>query len=200
MGGIGRRITESIAKFSHKDYENALIQIIIAIDATAKNEFPELSGRGNVGKRCMRLIRNNKDLLALAMTHSLECEIVLGEKALEEIIYDVIRNNIFHEAELPSTITITEDVVVSYLDKRITVPYTLISALILCVVGSPSNSNEQTGNESVLQIYDNVNININEFFGKKDGVMKTMRKVFARWIPRTTPGKIILVQGSLKVE
>lgn len=180
MGGIGRRITESITKFSHKDYENALIQIIIAIDATAKNEFPELSGRGNVGKRCKQLIRNNKDLLMLATTLKIDCEIILNNKTLDQILYEIVRTSLFHDGELPKNFIINKDLTFSYEKNEdiISVPYTIISALILCVVGSLKNINERIGNNNVLEIHKNIFINVNEFFGKKEEMQEAIRKRF----------------------
>ena len=43
---IADRVKESIDKYNSNDLENALIQLYIAFDGTAKNEFPHIKTNG----------------------------------------------------------------------------------------------------------------------------------------------------------
>jgi len=52
---ISNRIEEAFDKLQMQDYDNALIQICIALDATAKKEYP---GKGNA-VRMKSFIKDN---------------------------------------------------------------------------------------------------------------------------------------------
>ena len=116
----------------------------------------------------------------LATTLKIDCEIILNNKTLDQILYEIVRTSLFHDGELPKNFIINKDLTFSYEKNEdiISVPYTIISALILCVVGSLKNINERIGNNNVLEIHKNIFINVNEFFGKKEEMQEAIRKRF----------------------
>ena len=51
---ISGRVIECINKYNANDLDNALIQICIALDGTAKREYPKVN---NVGKRFKEFVK-----------------------------------------------------------------------------------------------------------------------------------------------
>lgn len=65
---IGNRINEALEKLQKRDYENSLIQICIALDATAKKEYPGLGS----AKRCKKFIEDNMSFITRVAFGKLE--------------------------------------------------------------------------------------------------------------------------------
>ena len=57
---ISDRIQECINKYNANDLDNALIQVCIAIDGTAKRDYPRIK---KVGERFKEFIKSNQDII-----------------------------------------------------------------------------------------------------------------------------------------
>ena len=100
---IGNRIDEAYIKLVSNDLENSLIQLSIAIDATAKKKY---NGEKKVGKRVRTFVEEYEDLIThFSMAGQLRIfaggGISYGDKgSLGDVVYKSIRCAILHEADL----------------------------------------------------------------------------------------------------
>ena len=98
---IGKRVKKALIDYKEKDMTSALVNIMPAIDATAKKEYG-----GGVGSRIKAFMRNNEGLIntiALGFFVTLPSFFYPGKtKAVDfaDIIYDNIRTYIVHEGEV----------------------------------------------------------------------------------------------------
>lgn len=59
---IADRIHEAIGKYTNNDLDNALIQVMIAIDGTARKEFPNMKNKNK--ERFINFINDNLDIIS----------------------------------------------------------------------------------------------------------------------------------------
>lgn len=83
---------------------------------------------------------------------------------LEDIIYKTFRCNLLHEADLPPNVELTEELVYGTQNGVFKLPVTLIYALLIVVIGSPSNHHRKLKGSLVMTIRD-VPLNINSLWG-----------------------------------
>ena len=137
------RLIEAYQKVVQGDWSNALIQICINLDMTAKKTYG-----GKPGARIKRYIRENQYALTrIAMLH---LEIhgdmsfqVSDNKYLkfEEIIYKLVRCALLHEGELDKRIKIVKsDSLGVESDGRFVLSEHMIYAFFLLLVSDPQNA------------------------------------------------------------
>ena len=134
------RVTECINKYNADDLVNALIQLCIAIDGTAKNEYP----RKKVGERFRAFIKANQDIITFFTFRTnifIDCQ--FGNYTIEEFIYKVLRCGLLHEGEVSAMFKFSdagEPIAVS--DKQWCLPRTFVFGTLLAVIGAPTNSRQ----------------------------------------------------------
>ena len=134
------RVRETIAKYVANDIDNALIQVCIAFDATAKNEYPGIKW---VGERFEKLVRDNHDVITFFTLNGniVKNEFKVGDFTFDTFFYKVIRCGLLHEGERPQLLAFTEPgQFPSVSDSKWCLPPTFVLGVLLAVIGAPSNA------------------------------------------------------------
>lgn len=134
---ITDRIEKAFTEIVEKDYENATIQLSIAIDATAKKKYSKKLGNG---ARYKKFIEEHREFIIF---FSLGCgaKIVLAEGAemkfgergtLANILYKYVRNALLHEGDVSDNIVFKEDPSLGHEgDKFIINPHMLWGGVVM---------------------------------------------------------------------
>jgi hypothetical protein len=169
---VADRVTESINKYNSSDLENALIQVCIALDGTAKSEYPRIK---KVGERFRAFIRANMDIITFFTFNTnvfINCK--FGEYTIDQFIYKVLRCGLLHEGELSKMFKFTEpSEPVSIGTKQWCFPKTFIYGTLLAVIGASSNSNQRVADHLVVAIM-GTKFRINELWGRIDLIRKAI--------------------------
>lgn len=167
---IGKRIDEAYEKLVAKDFENALIQLSIAVDSTAKNVF---TNEKKVGKRIRSFISQNEDLLThYSMNGSLRIfatgGIYYGDQGrLEEVFYTSIRCALLHEGTVEQKIAFKVGTITGMDDGRFIVTDQMLWGILILVVGEPVNSNQKLVSEKTIRMGEE-KYYLSQFWGRSD--------------------------------
>ena len=167
---IGKRIDEAYEKLIANDYENALIQLSIAVDSTAKNVF---NSEKKVGKRIRSYISENEDLLThYAMNGTLRIfasgGTYYGEQGqLEDVFYKSIRCALLHEGTVEDKIVFKTGTVQGMDDGRFIVTDQMLWGLLLLVVGESANSRQKLVSEKTIRMGEK-HFHLSDFWGRSD--------------------------------
>ena len=180
---IRDRVKEAIDKLNLNDPVNALIQISIAIDATAKKVYP---GK-KTSFRCKKFLEDNRGFISRVAFGKLEIQgpmlFVMDPsqnskktKTLEEILYHLVRCSLLHEGELPNEVQITTRNSIGITkDGKVLLPINMIWAMILAVIGSHVNRSERLPPGYTASI-GNQTIDLNDFWGNKEQIYSLVKK------------------------
>ncbi len=167
---IGDRVKECIDKVNIGDFENALIQLSIAFDATAKREYPKLK----VGERFKKFLRDNQDIITFftfATNMFIDC--VFDGYTLEDIIYHVLRCGLLHEGSIPDEIEFVDEIVLGRPGGRWRFPKTYVWGGLLAIIGAKSNAKERIPPQYAMLIMGK-QYQVNELWGRCDVIRKKM--------------------------
>lgn len=169
---IADRVKESIDKYNSNDLENALIQICIAFDGTAKNEFPVIKTNA---KRFKAFVKANMDIITFFTFNTnvfIDCK--FGEYTIERFVYEVLRCNLIHEGELSTRFRFTEPgEPVSIGEKLWSFPKTFIFGALLAVIGASSNARQKVADQLSVSIMGQ-QFKINDLWGHADVIRKAI--------------------------
>jgi hypothetical protein len=175
---IANRVIESINKYNSNDFENALIQVCIALDGTAKNEYPRIK---KVGERFRCFIQANMDIITFFTFNTnifINCS--FGNYTIDQFIYKILRCGLLHDAELSSMFKFTEPGEhITIGTKQWCFPKTFIFGTLLAVIGASSNSNQRVDDDLAVSIMGN-NFKINDIWGKSTLIRKTIGSPVAK--------------------
>ena len=155
---IGARIDECIAKLLVVDAENAFIQLAIAIDGTAKRQYPSQ----RTTDRCKRFLRENLPFVLWSLTNGTPARgseftfefsgsgVPNRSTKFEDLVYSVMRCALLHEGEMPSKVEFVTASYIGMLGGRMQFPVALIGALLFAVVASPVNVREKVADSSAF--------------------------------------------------
>ncbi len=147
----GDRISQCIKHYLQGDSENAFIQLCIAIDATAKNQYPG----AKTAKRCKKFLRENLPFVLWTLTNGTPSKIAnfsfefrtsgspSGTRKFEDVIYSAMRCTLLHEGSLPENVEFINASAIIMRNGRLYFPHALIGALVFAVLSSPANSIER---------------------------------------------------------
>src|SRR5258705_292085 len=99
-------LSKSFALYNANDLDNALIQLCIALDATAKNEYPRIK---KVGERFKTFVKANQDIITFFTFNTnmfIDCQ--FGDYTIEQFIYKVLRCGLLHEGEVSTMFKFAE--------------------------------------------------------------------------------------------
>ncbi|GAB6184631.1 hypothetical protein [Thermopirellula anaerolimosa] len=180
---IASRVAEAVRHLAEKDYESAMIAVCIALDATARREFPHLATKGNTRKRCEAFVNRNLDIIT-AVGFGGAIYSAPGSKlhlktpgssnqleALEGIIYETLRCTLLHEASLPGNVMFAEEAFYGERDGHFYIPVLMIYALLIAIIGMSSNSGCQIPGDWRIRILGK-GLAVNELWGKADDIRK----------------------------
>lgn len=182
---VADRVAESLRHICEKDYESAVIAVCIALDATAREEFPHLSTNKDTGKRCEEFVKANLDIITavgfgggiLAAPGSTVCLKTPGKSELlsdlASIIYRTLRCTLIHEAKLPGGVLFTEESFYGERDGHFYIPVNMIYALLLAIVGAQSNGRCRIADDVSLNILGHP-VSLNSLWGRADTVRQLL--------------------------
>ena len=171
---IGNRVDEAYLKLISGDLENSLIQLSIAIDATAKKKYGNKTG---VGKRVRNFISEYEDLIThLSMAGRLRLfaknGVKFGDKgSLGNVVYKSIRCSLLHEADLSDQVVFKTGPVIGMEDGKFVVTDQLLWGLLLILVGEETNTNEVMKQNHQMQFNGN-NLDLNNLWGNLAEIKK----------------------------
>ena len=169
---IGNRIDEAYIKLVSYDLENSLIQLSIAIDATAKKKY---NGEKKVGKRVRKFVEEYEDLIThFSMAGQLRIfaagGISYGDKgSLGNVVYKSIRCALLHEADLSEQVVFKRGQLQGMDHGKFIVTDQLLWALILILVGEKANSHQKL-KQNHKMTFNGVNLELNELWGKLEEI------------------------------
>jgi hypothetical protein len=180
---IRDRIKEAIDKLSSNDPTNALIQVSMAIDGTAKKKYP----RKKTSIRCKKFLENNRGFISRVAFGKLEIQGPMlfqiqtagdysATKTLEEVLYHLVRCSLLHEGELPNEVEIIPEKSIGMSsDGKVLLSVHLIWAMILAVIGSDVNKAERLppGNTASIE---HITVDLNDFWGNSDKIYRLVKE------------------------
>lgn len=182
---VGERIQECINKLEINDAENAFIQLSIAIDGTAKKEYP---GK-KTSFRCKKFLRDNLPFVMWSLTNGTPsaCKEFKfefssdgypnGMTSFEDIAYSVLRCSLLHEGEMPEKINFINENYIAMVDGKMQFPIALIGSLLFAVIASPTNKNQSVSTSSHF-MFGEVKAYVNDMWGSEDKTRGYIRNGF----------------------
>jgi hypothetical protein len=174
---IADRVTECINKYNANDLDNALIQLCIALDGTAKNEYPRIK---KVGERFKAFIKANQDIITFFTFNTnmfIDCQ--FGQYTIEQFIYKVLRCGLLHQGEVSAMFKFAEPgEPISIGDNQWCFPKTFIFGALLAVIGASSNSRQSVAEELGVTVMGK-SFKVNELWGHAELVRKAMEPPIA---------------------
>lgn len=179
---ISARVQEALIKIQEHDVDNAIIQLSIAVDATAKKMYPRqknwqriksflMEKRAFIWWSLLNGVPNSNGEFCLSFTNK-------GYVSIEEIIYKYIRCSIIHEGELPTSITFDY---VEYFkvneDSSIIFPVVYLETILLAVISSDVNKAEKMKCNFYVN-FGKEKFNLNDYWGDEFGLRKAIRNGF----------------------
>jgi hypothetical protein len=175
-------VFDALERIAQRRPEGALRDICGAIEGTLK--------KGGLGGRekYKAWVASNLDLILvvgfpglktasmrIAYSHpDLPPTIPPNTPSLEEIIYHVVRCELYHKGGLPSDIEFSDGIIAGGgLGRSMTIPADFVLGLILGVLISPENSAERMRNEPVLWC-NGIPLHLNSFWGKKQSLLDAL--------------------------
>ena len=140
--GIKNRIQKAEQDLIEKDYENALIQVLMAVGATSRKRYPKLKDSKAFTKYLKddfsRKIQENISITGGFIRIHYDGEMI----DFETLIYKSLRCNLFHESEIGPKIVFSEPhsgFSVSYDGKNLVLGWGIIEILKRIVIESREN-------------------------------------------------------------
>ena len=174
---IGSQVTIAIIKFSEDRFEDAIAAASVALSATARREYP--TDRDKVA--CRKFLEQNLPIISKIGWVSfgvsqpinfryrrLDSKAAgIGVRTMPEMLYDVVRCTALHEARLPENMRFTKQPIIKMgLDGELVLPIDVIYGLLIAIVTSPKNVDEQVEGDPVFS-FEGKSIRVNELWGER---------------------------------
>jgi len=176
---IGDRVDEAYVKLGSDDLENSLIQLSIAIDATAKRKFKK---EKKVGRRIKKFVDEYEDLIIhFSMAGQLRIfardGIVYGKKgSLGNVVYKSIRCALLHEADISDQVVFKKGTVLGMDNGKFIVTDQFLWGLILILVGDKININQRFKIPREM-IFNGVRLKLNDCWGNIEHIKTSTKYV-----------------------
>lgn len=161
---IARCIERALRALDSGDFEDAFLQVSVAVAATARKENPSLQG----DQRCYRkFLKDNIDLITrvsfgstfregirLRYDHSDLKNTPDGTHSLDGLLYVVVRCSLVHEAGLPPGFTVVREPMFATGDTsgEVTISSKLALGMAVAVTASPVNADEELSRECSVEL------------------------------------------------
>lgn len=139
---IENRIAKAERDLAERDYENALLQVLVAVAATARKRYPNETDRNafesflkdDFGRKIQPNISIRGGYIKVAFVDRTE--------TLEHILYKFVRCNLMHEAGIPPEITFLpiDGFHLAPRGTTLEIGYGVIEILIRIVKEAPENA------------------------------------------------------------
>jgi hypothetical protein len=176
---VGSQVSDAMRKLSEHRFEDAVVSASVALSATSRREYP--ADQDKVA--CRKFLDQNLSIIskigwvAFGMSQPINFRYRrLGRKAkapdicirtMPEMLYDVVRCTALHEAGLPDNLRFTDQPVIELgLDGELLLPIDVIYGLLIAIVASPKNADEQAEGNPVFS-FGGKSIPVNELWGDR---------------------------------
>jgi hypothetical protein len=197
---ISKRVSDAFEKFLAGDPEAALFNICAAVGKTAKLEGGREGGSGYKEWVAQNIplitaVGLGPALSGLAIGHTRPNirSSATGNSNLEDLVYHAVRCGLYHDAELPSGMRITENEIGTDPQGNILIPKYLVLGLIIAVLGSASNSLEKV-NEGYYFAAEGKEFELNQYWGRGKDLLAELNNLQVAKGPLNTR-RSLLVHG-----
>ncbi|WP_027630690.1 hypothetical protein [Ruminiclostridium cellobioparum] len=179
---VSDRVQEALIKLEEHDVDNALIQLSIAVDATAKKMFPQLKN----AQRIKSFLKAKRTFIWWTLYNGIpnsDGEFYLsfadkGYVSIEDIMYKYIRCRLLHEGEAPANISFDY---VEYFkvnaDSSLILPVAYLYAILWAVISSDENKNEKMVRDFCV-CFGLKKANLNDYWGDEVRIKDAIRNGF----------------------
>ncbi len=171
---IASFIEGAISEYNNGRYDVALSLVCSAIDATAKLEKPECETNNKRYKSFliskMRIITKYGFPGIIANGIKVKSNNLSTNKSddsyldIIDVIYEVIRCGLIHECSVEDTVEFVDQTFIGDYNSKFRIPKALLFGLIMAVVVSPSNSNQEFSKTITISANKDA-ITLDEFWG-----------------------------------
>lgn len=185
--GIGKRIDECLGKLNEGDGENAFIQLSLAIEGTSKLAYPELRGSAQRNKQFIKdsmpfvfwSLTNGTPSASKSFSFMTDNDGTKKEVPLEDVMYNLLRCSLVHEATMPDTVEFTTESYIANIDGKIILPLAIIFSYCCAVIAHPVNKGAVLEKNNLVQMYgSNTLYNLNNCWGDEERLRAIIRKGF----------------------
>jgi len=177
---IGSQVTDAMKKLSRNRFEDAVVAASIALSATARLEYPTDGDKA----ACRKFLEQNLPVIskigwkAFGVSQPINFRYRrldsqrpgISVRTMPEMLYDVVRCTAVHEAGLPHNLRFTKQPVIQLgLDGELILPIDVIYGLLMAIVASPKNANEQVEGDPVFS-FGGKSIRVNELWGDRSKI------------------------------
>jgi len=171
---IGDYIDEAIDKVFLEEPEHALVQISIAVDATAREKY----GSNKVGDRIRKFATENEVFILNTalngiVTFQPNATTFSSLGKFDDIVYKVIRCPSVHGDDVSKHIVYLKECRVGLDDGKFIVTPLFLWGLIFSVVGEVVNSTQILKKNYQVQ-FGRLRLNLNDFWGQMDKLKSTV--------------------------
>jgi len=174
---IGSQVADAMRKLSEDRFEDAVVAASVALSATARLEYPTDKDKA----ACRKFLEQNLLIISKIgwMSFGVSQPINFRYRRLDskaagisvrtmpEMLYDVVRCTAVHEAGLPENLRFTKkSVIQTGLDGELVLPIDVIYGLLIAIVTSPKNADEQVEGDPVFS-FGGKSIRVNELWGER---------------------------------
>ncbi len=163
--GVSRRIQQCIERLHVNDHEGALVNLVPAIDKTAKKRRP----KDGVGKRIKSFLKDEEVLITSVGMGNIFKDCKFGKYSLEEVLYKFGRTCISHEGELDHRLNFNSTGQIQIADENWNLPVGYVVAMTLAVIIAPENKGEKTIEGLNISLFER-RFEINEVWGDPTSV------------------------------
>jgi len=174
---VGSQVADAMRKLSEHRFEDAVIAASVALSATARLEYPTDGDK----PACRKFLEQNLPIISkigwvsFGVSQPINFRYRrldskapgIAVRTMPEMLYDVVRCTAVHEARLPDNLRFTKrSVIQTGLDGELVLPIDVIYGLLIAVVASPKNADDQVEGDPVFS-FGCKSIRINELWGDR---------------------------------
>ena len=174
---VGSQVADAMRKLSDDRFEDAVVAASVALSATARLEYPTDSDKA----ACHKFLEQNLPIISkigwvsfgVSKTINFRYRRLdsrdpgIAVRTMPKMLYDVVRCTAIHEAGLPGNLRFTkQSVIQTGLDGELVLPIDVIYGLLIAVVASPKNADEQVEGNPVFS-FGGKSIRVNELWGER---------------------------------
>lgn len=177
---VGSQVADGMRKLSEDRFEDAVVAASVALSATARLEYPTDADKAG----CRKFLEQNLPIISkigwvsFGVSQPINFRyrrldskaLGIDVRTMPEMLYDVVRCTAVHEARLPDNLRFTKQPVIQMgSDGELVLPIDVIYGLLIAIVASPKNADEQVEGDPVFS-FGGKSIRVNELWGKRSKV------------------------------
>ena len=179
---IGSQVSDAMRKLSEGRFEDGVVSASVALSATSRLEYPTVGDKA----ACRKFLDQNLSIIskigwvAFGVSQPINFRYrrldrrakapVVSVRTIPEMLYDVVRCTAVHEAGLPDNLRFTDQPIIKTgPDGELVLPIDVIYGLLIAIIASPKNTNEQAEGNPVFS-FKQKRIPVNDLWGERDKI------------------------------